>query len=157
LGLNDSSIIYFDAFKDALQAYKGQSVNVQVERAGQPMNIACGCARVWLLGIYPAGDMKEFFEVEEVKYGFFESFPKGMEKAYGTFENYLRQMKLMFSPETKGYESLGRFHHHRQHLRNRMELVAVLEHYRLPQHCTGGDEHPAYPCFGWRPRHVPSL
>lgn len=109
VGLNDSSIIYFDAFKDALQAYKGQKVNVQVEREGRPMSIAVDVPESGLLGIYPVGDMKEFFEVEEVKYGFFESFPKGMEKAYGTFENYLRQMKLMFSPETKAYESLGGF------------------------------------------------
>jgi C-terminal processing protease CtpA/Prc len=50
VGLNDSSIIYFDAFKDALQAYKGQSVNVQVEREGQPMSITCGRARVWPVG-----------------------------------------------------------------------------------------------------------
>lgn len=109
VGLNDSSIIYFDAFKAALLPHKGETVEVMIERKGQPMTIAVEVPESGLLGIYPVGDLKEFFEVEEVKYGLFESFPKGMEKAYGTFENYLRQMKLIFSPSAKGYESLGGF------------------------------------------------
>jgi len=109
VGLNDSSIVYFDAFKDALQSFKGQSVAVNIEREGKPMTITLDVPESGLLGIYPAGDLKEFFELKEVNYGFFESLPKGMEKAYGTFENYLRQMKLIFSPSSKGYESLGGF------------------------------------------------
>ena len=32
-----------------------------------------------------------------------------MAKAYATFESYVKQMKLIFSPSVKGYESLGGF------------------------------------------------
>ncbi|MCB0753960.1 MAG: RIP metalloprotease RseP [Flavobacteriales bacterium] len=109
IGLNDSSIVYFDAFKSALQEFKGQEVNVNLERNGEPISIAVSVPESGLLGVYPKGNMAEFFELEEIKYGFFESFPKGIEKAYNTLINYVKQLKLLFSPKNKGYESLGGF------------------------------------------------
>jgi regulator of sigma E protease len=109
VGLNGETIPFFDEFKNALQAFKGETVEVGIMRDGQPMQIEVEVPESGLLGVYPVGDLKEFFDVKEVKYGFFESFPKGMEKAYGTFSSYIQQMKLIFSPSAKGYESLGGF------------------------------------------------
>lgn len=109
VGLNDSTIMFFDAFKSALQAYKGQQVNVNVLRDGEPKTIAVPVPEDGLLGVYPKGDLSEFFELAEIKYGFFESFPKGIEKAGQTLVNYVKQLKLLFSPSNKGYESLGGF------------------------------------------------
>jgi regulator of sigma E protease len=101
--------MYFDAFKTALQEYKGQEVNVNVLRAGEAKSIAVTVPEDGLLGVYPKGDLEEFFELAEIKYGFFESFPKGIEKAGQTLVNYVKQLKLLFSPKNKGYESLGGF------------------------------------------------
>jgi len=109
VGLNDSSIMYFDAFKTALQEFKGQEVQVNVLREEKPMTIAVTVLEDGLLGVYPKGDLSAFFELEEIKYGFFESFPKGIEKARQTLVNYVKQLKLLFSPSNKGYESLGGF------------------------------------------------
>lgn len=109
IGLNDSSIVYFDAFKSALQSYKGEEVSVNIERLGAQQTINVTVPESGLLGVYPKGDLGEFFELEEIKYGFFESFPKGIEKAYNTLVNYIKQLKLLFSPKNKGYESLGGF------------------------------------------------
>lgn len=109
VGLNDNSIMYFDAFKTALQEFKGQMVNVNVLRNGEPKTIAVSVPESGLLGVYPKGNLSELFELEEVKYGFFESFPKGIEKAGQTLVNYVKQLKLLFSPKNKGYESLGGF------------------------------------------------
>ncbi len=109
VGLNDNSIMYFDAFKTALQEFKGQEVNVNVLRDGEAKSIAVSVPEDGLLGVYPKGDLAEFFELEELKYGFFESLPKGIEKAGQTLVNYVKQLKLLFSPKNKGYESLGGF------------------------------------------------
>jgi len=109
VGLNDSSIVYFDAFKTALQEFKGQEVNVNVLRDGEAKTIAVSVPESGLLGVYPKGNLTEFFEMEEIKYSFFESFPKGIEKAGTTLMNYVKQLKLLFSPKNKGYESLGGF------------------------------------------------
>lgn len=109
VGINGESIPFFDEFREALQGFKGQTVQVSILRQDQSMEIAVEVPESGLLGVYPVGNLKEFFDVTEVKYGFFESFPKGMEKAYGTFSSYIQQMKLIFSPSAKGYESLGGF------------------------------------------------
>ncbi len=109
VGLNDSSTVYFDAFKTALQAYKLEEVNVNILRDGSPMSIAVTVPEDGILGIAPNGNLTEFFELAELKYSFFESFPKGIEKAGMTLVNYVKQLKLLFSPKNKGYESLGGF------------------------------------------------
>ncbi len=109
VGINDSTTIYFDAFKTALQAYKLQEVNVNILRDGNPMDIAVTVPEDGILGLAPNGKLSEFFELEEIHYSFFESFPKGIEKAGITLVNYVKQLKLLFSPKNKGYESLGGF------------------------------------------------
>jgi regulator of sigma E protease len=109
VGVNDNGVMYFDAFKTALQEFKGKQVNVNVLRNGEAKTIPVSVPADGLLGVYPKGDMSEFFELSEIKYGFFESFPKGIEKAGQTLVNYVKQLKLIFSPENKGYESLGGF------------------------------------------------
>jgi regulator of sigma E protease len=109
VGLNDSSIVFFDAFKNAIQQHKGEGVAVNIARNGEPMTLAVEVPESGLLGIYPKGDLSEFFDLKEIKYGFFQSFPKGIEKAGATLVNYVKQLKLLFSPKNKGYESLGGF------------------------------------------------
>jgi regulator of sigma E protease len=54
-----------------------------------------------------AGDQLLNFEKKE--YNLVQSVPAGLNRAYSTFDNYISQMKLMFSPEVKGYEHLGGF------------------------------------------------
>lgn len=109
VGINDSTILFFDEFRTVLQNHKGQKVNVNIERAGKPLTLAVEVPQDGLLGVYPKGDLSEFFELAELKYGFFESFPKGIEKAGQALVNYVKQLKLLFSPQNKGYESLGGF------------------------------------------------
>ncbi|MDD4746128.1 MAG: site-2 protease family protein, partial [Salinivirgaceae bacterium] len=47
------------------------------------------------------------FSVKE--YGLLESVPAGITKGFTTVSDYLKQLKLIFSPKTKAYESLGGF------------------------------------------------
>ena len=51
----------------------------------------------------------ELFEFEVVRYSFFQSFPAGMAMGVETMQNYLKQFKIIFSKNTKAYESLGGF------------------------------------------------
>lgn len=39
----------------------------------------------------------------------FESIPAGIKRGVNTVKDYLKQFKLIFSPKTKAYESLGGF------------------------------------------------
>lgn len=109
VGINDSTTLFFDQFKTLLQNYKGERVEVQVERDGKKLDIPVNVPESGLLGIRPLYDLSEFFEVETIEYGFFESFPAGIKKGVNTIGSYLKQFRLLFKPETKAYESVGGF------------------------------------------------
>ena len=51
----------------------------------------------------------QIFELKTIKYGFFQSVPAGIAKGFKTVADYLKQFKLLFSKDTKAYESLGGF------------------------------------------------
>jgi len=109
VGINDSTTLFFDQFKRLLQNYKGEKVNVMVERDGNTVTIPVTVPESGILGIRPVVDLSEFFELKTVEYSFFESFPAGIKKGINTVSSYLKQFRLLFKPETKAYESVGGF------------------------------------------------
>ena len=108
-GINGEPIRYFDEFKTVVTNAVGETVTVKVDRAGQEMEMTGVVPESGMLGMSNSGLTEEYFDIATKTYGFFESFPLGMKKAYATFDSYLKQMKLIFSPSVKGYESLGGF------------------------------------------------
>ena len=62
-----------------------------------------------MLGIGRSGSTDQIFDLKTIKYGFFQSFPAGIDKGFKTISDYLKQFKLIFSKHTKAYESLGGF------------------------------------------------
>ena len=62
-----------------------------------------------LLGFQRAYDLEGVFEYKTTQYSFLESIPAGISKGYRAVGDYLKQFKLLFSPKTKAYESLGGF------------------------------------------------
>jgi regulator of sigma E protease len=62
-----------------------------------------------MLGIQLNQDLEKIFEFKTTKYGLLESIPAGISKGINTINDYLKQVKLIFSPKTKAYESLGGF------------------------------------------------
>ncbi|MFT4525182.1 MAG: regulator of sigma E protease [Granulosicoccus sp.] len=109
IGINGEPIRYFDEFKAVVTGTIGESVTVKIDRAGQEMEMTGTVPESGMLGMSNSGLTEEYFDIATKKYGFFESFPLGMKKAYATFDSYVKQMKLIFSPSTKAYESLGGF------------------------------------------------
>ncbi len=51
----------------------------------------------------------KYFEFEEKNYNLLQAIPAGFVKTYDGIGNYLKQLKLLFSPEVKAYESVGGF------------------------------------------------
>lgn len=109
VGVNGERIQFFDEFKAVVSNAIGENVTVTVDRDGKEVDLAGTVPESGAVGIYSNGDLAKYFDIETKKYGLIESFPLGMKKAYATFDSYVKQMKLMFSPSTKAYESLGGF------------------------------------------------
>ncbi len=62
-----------------------------------------------LIGVYPKGNLNDFFEISKKKYTLVEAIPAGFTRTLGGIDNYLKQLKLLFSPEVKAYEGVGGF------------------------------------------------
>jgi len=50
-----------------------------------------------------------YFETVVVKYSIFQSIPAGINRGFEITGSYLKQLKMLFKPETKAYEELGGF------------------------------------------------
>lgn len=109
VGLNDQTYEFNDQFKAALRDNIGKQVTINALRNGQPVNVALTVPEDGMLGIQLDLDMKNFPEFKTIRYGLMASIPAGITRGINTINDYLKQFKLIFSPKTKAYESLGGF------------------------------------------------
>jgi len=101
---------WYDEFQNYLISRKNQQVVLNILRNGEKMDIPLTISSAGLLGVsfsWPSYD--KFFETKTIEYKFFESIPAGIKKGFKAIRDYLKQFKLIFSKDTKAYESLGGF------------------------------------------------
>lgn len=108
IGLNELSTPYFDQFKSELGQKKGQEVTVVVLRGADTARCKVRVPETGLLGIAPKPPA-DYFTFKEHHYNIIQAVPAGIVKAFRGVGNYLKQLKLIFSPEVKAYESVGGF------------------------------------------------
>jgi len=110
VGIDNLQIKYSDEFQNYLLQNKSRSVVLAVSRNGNVENITVTPNNNGLLGIrYTGKSLDQIFELRTLKYGFLESFPAGINMGFKTIGDYLKQFRLIFSKNTKAYESLGGF------------------------------------------------
>lgn len=109
IGLNGESIMYFNDFRDEIQKHKNQDIVVNIIRDGDSVDLAFTLGDDGFLGVYPVGNLNEFFEISKKEYSLSEAIPAGFSRTISGIDNYLKQLKLLFSPEVKAYEGVGGF------------------------------------------------
>lgn len=116
VGLNDTKTKYADQVKTALQTYKGQEVTAHILKDGKKTTVPLKISDDGKLGVvYAAGTTPEtlealgYYRFETKKYGFFESFPVGIEKTGDKIASYITQFKAIFTPSTGAYKGVGGF------------------------------------------------
>ena len=109
VGVDNIRFTYYDEFQKYLQENKSHSLALNLLRKGENIAIPVTPTASGLLGVNRTVSLDQIFELKTIKYGFFQSFPAGIEKGFKTVADYLKQFKLLFSKHTKAYESLGGF------------------------------------------------
>lgn len=109
IAFNNSPVYFFDEVRACLEKSKKQDVSISVLRNSDTVVINVTIPGTGLLGVRPEGDLSSFFKMKKSEYGFFASFPAGVSKTFTILDSYVKQFKLLFSPETKAYENLGGF------------------------------------------------
>ena len=107
IGINGMPIKYFDEFSKALKSYQGEMVEAIVLRGQDTLFFDLQVSPEGKVGI--SYNPFKYFKLEEIDYSLLEAIPAGFAKTYDGIDNYLRQLKLLFSPEVKAYESVGGF------------------------------------------------
>ena len=92
--------------REALYAYRGQTVRIGVVRDGAEVVLTVpvdSLGRIGVLMKMPAS----LYEMTTVRYGFFSSFPAGVNLGITTLRGYVSDMKYVFTKE--GASSIGGF------------------------------------------------
>lgn len=100
---------FFDEFKSTVLMNKGKSITITVQRDTQTLTLPVDVPETGIVGVVPVIELSQFFEISKKEYSFIQSIPAGVKRGVNTIKSYLKQLKLIFSPETKAYESLGGF------------------------------------------------
>jgi len=116
IALNTYKTKYADEVKLALEQLKGQEVSATVLRDGNEISFPLNISKDGKLGlVYAAGSTPEtlealgYYQFNTKEYGFFESFPVGLNKAYEKVDSYITQFKAIFTPSTGAYKGVGGF------------------------------------------------
>lgn len=109
IGLNNERIPFFLEFREEIQKHRNEEVILTVERDGSLKDIPVKVPEEGLLGVRPVSEINKFFELKTVEYSFLEAIPAGISKGSDTFSSYLKQLRMIFSPQTGAYKSLGGF------------------------------------------------
>ncbi len=109
LSLDSMKFQFYDQFVDKLADSKEKEITLEVKRAGVVSFRKVNIGKSGTIGIQRAYDFEGLFEYKTIEYGLFEAIPAGISKGYRAVGDYLKQFKLLFSPQTKAYESLGGF------------------------------------------------
>jgi regulator of sigma E protease len=98
---------WYDEFQAFMASNNGSPMTMTIEREGTNMDLKIIPTDGGVLGI--TRDVANVFEFSTKHYNLFQALPAGIKKGVKTTGDYLKQFRLIFSKDTKAYESLGGF------------------------------------------------
>ncbi len=102
--INGEAISFFDELQSSLQTLKGQTIQMDVLRAGKPASLNVSVSEAGTIGFYPE---LEVMETSFKKYGFFESIPAGATLAWNVISDNIKGFGKVFSGDIPVEKSLG--------------------------------------------------
>ncbi|WP_418264377.1 RIP metalloprotease RseP [Flavobacterium faecale] len=115
LSLNGQKVKYFDEARTILEANKNQTVSAVVLRDQKEVPVNLQINADGKLGVQLGGlgmDSLEklgYYKVRKQEFGFFESFPVGIQKGKDQLIGYGKQLQMIFNPDTGAYKQVGGF------------------------------------------------
>lgn len=96
---------WYDQFTGSFAQHKGDTVPVTFVRGGEEMTAAVALNEAGQMGAYVP--MVNIYPVSTRQYSFWQAIPVGAGRAFTSIGSYLKQLKLIASPETEAYKSVG--------------------------------------------------
>ncbi len=109
VSLNGKTMAYFDEYSASIPNYIGDTISLGILRGDATMSFDIFVPESGKMGVFIDLDPSKYYDLKTLEYGLFESIPAGAIKANDMLVNYIRQFKLIFTPETGAYKSVGGF------------------------------------------------
>lgn len=109
IALNGVPVSYYDQVQETLPQHASDTINASFIRAGEAITLPVVISQEGKMGANIAIDIEKYYPVSTRQYGFFEAIPAGISRGASSIDNYLKQLKTIFSPETGAYKEVGGF------------------------------------------------
>ena len=113
--LNGEPTKYADQVVTILKSNKNKTIDAVVLRDEKEVAVKLNIDKNGKLGIYHGSigykslEKLGYYKFSTQEYGFFESFPVGIEKGKNQLLGYVKQLKAIFNPDTGAYKGVGGF------------------------------------------------
>lgn len=104
VAIDSQSVPYLQDSRALLKGYAGEQVTAQVLRGEDTLSLDVAVDSLGRIGVFTTMP-----NIQTKKYGFFEAIPAGFSYTFTTIGDYLKDMKLVFTPSTEAYKSVGSF------------------------------------------------
>ena len=92
-----------------LAQHKGDSIVATVARGNEIALVPLATDTLGRIQVAVNADLGSFYKITQSEYSLLGAIPAGIGKAVSTVGNYFKELKLIFSPKTEAYKSVGSF------------------------------------------------
>jgi regulator of sigma E protease len=108
VAVNGEPLEYYDEFMKLAGGVANTTFDLALVRDMDTLQMQVTTSPDGKFGFYNRTYL-DYFDPVIVKYSFFQSIPAGINRGFNITKSYLKQLKMLFKPETKAYEELGGF------------------------------------------------
>jgi regulator of sigma E protease len=109
IAINGEDIRFHDELEDKLSNLKKEKITINVKRDNETKELSLTVNERGHIGFYAGANLSEIYDLRTLNYTFLASIPAGIDKGIETFKSYLKQLGLIFTPETGAYKEVGSF------------------------------------------------
>ena len=109
IAINGEDCSMFYQAQEVLANHKGDSIVATVARNNEISLVPLATDTLGRIQVAVNADLASFYKMTKKEYSVLSAIPAGIEKAVATVENYFKELKLIFSPKTEAYKSVGSF------------------------------------------------
>ncbi len=108
IAVNDVPTPFFNDLKKQLTMHADTAVMITALRGNDTLHMETQVSSNATIGFFPLNEYA-FLDVKTKHYSFLAAIPAGIKLTWSQTTGYLKQLRIIFSPKTKAYESLGGF------------------------------------------------
>ena len=109
LAINGEDCAMFYQVQEVLARHKGDLIVATVARGNEITLVPLVIDTLGRVQVTVNANLEDFYTITQKEYSLFSAIPAGIHKASVTVANYFKELKLIFSPKTEAYKSVGSF------------------------------------------------